>query len=84
VFKQHEAPEDVPDHALPASDLVWVPGLLQDAGLVSSNSEGRRMLAQGAVKIDGVKVGDESLPRSELMDVVIQVGKRRFARLVDG
>jgi tyrosyl-tRNA synthetase len=83
VFKQHEAPEEVPDHPLPASDLVWVPGLLQDAGLVSSNSEGRRMLAQGAVKIDGVKVGDESLPRSELMDVVIQVGKRRFARLVD-
>ena len=83
VFKDHAAPDTIDTFSLPSDDKVWVPALLCAAGLVSSNSEGRRMVAQGAVKIDGVKLGDDSVLRSELIDAVVQVGKRRFLRLVD-
>jgi tyrosyl-tRNA synthetase len=82
LFKQHDAPEDVPVFDLPVDDEVWLPGLLHDAGLVSSNSEGRRMVAQGAVKVNGCKVPGESVARSDLADAVIQVGKRRFVRVI--
>ncbi len=40
------------------------------------------MIAQGAVKLDGTKVVDESIARVELEGKVLQVGKRRFVRLV--
>ena len=83
LFKEHASPDDVATFPLPAEDTVWLPALLSAAGLVSSNSEGRRMVAQGAVKIDGVRLSDDSIARSELVDVVVQVGKRRFVRLVE-
>jgi tyrosyl-tRNA synthetase len=82
LFKEHGAPEEIDTFPLPAGDSVWVPGLLCAAGLVSSNSEGRRMVAQGAVKINGVRIGGDSVSRSEVMNAVLQVGKRRFLRLV--
>ncbi len=83
LFKQHAAPEDVAEQTLGADDPVWLPGLLNEAGLVSSNGEGRRMLKQGAVKIDGERVGEESVARSDIAGRILQVGKRRFVRLVD-
>ena len=61
-----------------------LPLLMREAGLVSSNSEGRRMLAQGAVKVDGERIEAEEMARTELAGRVLQVGKRRFARMVDG
>ena len=82
-FKLRRAPKDVPTHPVDTQDQVYIPGLLAAAGLVASNSEGRRMLAQGAVKIDGGKITSDVLPRAKLLDTVISVGKRRFARLVD-
>jgi len=83
LFKQRSIPEDVVEHALGPEESVWLPGLLNEAGLVSSNGEGRRMLKQRAVRIDGNQIEDESLARSALVGAVLQVGKRRFVRLVD-
>jgi tyrosyl-tRNA synthetase len=83
VFRSHEAPDDVQTVELPAEDPVWLPKALSDAGLVASNSEGRRMIAQGAVKLDGVKIDAESLPRSDLRGATVQVGKRRFVRFTE-
>lgn len=83
LFKEHDAPDDVPVFELPGDTDIWLPGLLNDAGLVSSNSEGRRMVAQGAVKVNGDKVAGETLPRGDLGGAIVQVGKRRFVRLVD-
>ncbi len=83
LFKQHSVPDDVPEHRVGSEETVWLPGLLNDAGLVASNSEGRRMLKQGAVKLEGVKVDAETAERSDLVGAVLQVGKRRFVRLVD-
>ena len=47
-----------------------------------SGSEARRLLAQGAVKLDGSVIGAQELARDELSGRVLQVGKRRFVRLI--
>ena len=87
-FVLREVPPDTPTHPLPPGQpdgMVYLPGLLADAGLVASRSEGRRMLAQGAVRIDGNKENRELVPRLELLSgvnaKVVSVGKRRFVRI---
>jgi tyrosyl-tRNA synthetase len=84
VFKRHEAPEDLPAVAVELAPEVYLPGLLHELDLVSSASEGRRMIDQGAVRIEGEPVarGDYQCSREQVQDRVIQVGKRRFARAV--
>ncbi len=80
VVRRGEAPEEVSEFPLPAGDPLHVPGLLADAfGL--STSEGRRLIAQGGVKIDGDTVSELDLPRARLAGAVLQAGKRRFVRL---
>ncbi|MGI9665627.1 MAG: tyrosine--tRNA ligase [Acidimicrobiia bacterium] len=83
LFKERSVPTDVVEHTLEGTDdEVWLPGLLASAELVSSNSEGRRMIKQGAVKLDGDRIEGESVLRSDVMGSVLQVGKRRFVRIV--
>ncbi|MFW2338881.1 MAG: tyrosine--tRNA ligase [Acidimicrobiia bacterium] len=82
VFKRHEIPDEVPEHVLPSDDPVFIPVLLKEAGLVGSSSDGRRMIAQGAVKLNGEALSDLELGRQSLAGGVIQVGKRRFVRLI--
>lgn len=80
VVRRGEAPEEVPEHALPAGDPVHLPALLADAfGL--STSEARRLISQGGVKLDGDSVSELDVPRDRLAGVVLQAGKRRFVRL---
>ena len=80
LFKDRQIPDDIPEMELPGEDPVFLPALLVSVALVSSNSEGRRMLSQGAVKLEGAKLTAESIPRQELVGKVLQVGKRRFVR----
>ena len=80
VFRDKEAPDDVPTAPLPGGDPVWIPGVLAEAGLVASNGEGRRMLKQGAVKIDGARVETEEVARDKLLGSIVQVGKRRYVK----
>jgi tyrosyl-tRNA synthetase len=82
LFVAREAPDEVREYPLAAGDPIWLPAVLASADLVSSNSEGRRMIAQGAVRVDGERVSDEQIARAEVAGKVVQVGKRRFARLV--
>jgi tyrosyl-tRNA synthetase len=81
VFRSHKAPEDIAVHTVAAQGEVSLPALLADAGLVSSRSEGRRMIKQGAVKIEGSRVDSEFIEASALVGTVVQVGKRRFVRI---
>src|SRR5262249_19587012 len=67
VVRRHEAPEDVPDVALPAGDPVHLPALLVGALGVGSTSEARRLIAQGGVKLDGEAVAELDLPRERLV-----------------
>lgn len=82
VFRDKGVPDEIPVFEVPDEDEVWLPRLLVDAGLVPSNSEGRRMVAQGAVRVDGSTVDAETVERDTLVGRVLQVGKRRFVRLV--
>lgn len=84
VFKQHEAPLEVDEIVLAAGDEVYLPGALFDAGLVGSAGEGRRMIDQGGVRIDGepVQAGSYTVARARVAGRILQVGKRRFVRAV--
>jgi tyrosyl-tRNA synthetase len=82
LFKAHEAPEDIPEYLIPPGDTVSLPSLLRDAGLVASAGEARRLIDQGAVRLDGSPLGVVEINRAELVGRVIQVGKRKFRRLV--
>ncbi len=79
VFKARELPEDMPEVTL-RSERPWICGVLKDAGLVSSTSEARRMVSQGAVTLDGRRVSDPEIVL-EKGEHIIRVGKRRFARI---
>ena len=81
VVRRHEAPEDVPEVALPEGDPVHLPALLTAALGVASSSEARRLIQQGGVKVNGAPAEGLDLPREALSGALLQVGKRRFARL---
>jgi tyrosyl-tRNA synthetase len=82
LFVRHDPPAEIPDVTVTpegdAAPLTWV---LRAAGLVSSTSEGRRLVEQGGVSVDGERVTDLDRALSVGSAVVIQVGKRRFARV---
>ncbi len=80
VFKAGGFPEDIPEFTI-SEAKVWIVKLLVDCGLVNSNSEARRMIAQGGVKLNNEKITDTDyeLPLEDGM--VLQVGKRKFARV---
>jgi tyrosyl-tRNA synthetase len=80
VFKEKGIPDEVEAFAVPEGDPVPIPGLIRDVfGL--SGAEARRLLDQGAVKVDGEVLKGQEAPRDALVGRVLQVGKRRFARL---
>jgi tyrosyl-tRNA synthetase len=81
VVRRGEAPDDVPEVALPEGDPVHLPALMVDALGVASTSEARRLVRQGGVKVNGEPAGALDLPRAALAGALLQVGKRRFARL---
>lgn len=75
-------PDDLPEVTLDISgDSLGITHLLKQAGLTSSASESVRMIEQGGVKLDGGKVGDKALALDKGSVVVVQVGKRKFARV---
>ena len=81
VVRHHEAPEEVPDVPLPEGDPVHLPALLVDRLGVESTSAARRLIQQGGVKVNGEPTSALDVPRSVLEGALVQVGKRRFARL---
>jgi tyrosyl-tRNA synthetase len=84
VVRHHEAPDEVPEVAVPPGDPVHLPALLAAAFDVPSTSVARRLIAHGGVKLDGQPVTDIDVERERLVGVLLQAGKRRFARLTDG
>ena len=81
VFKAHDMPEDIPEHAIPAANgEVHLPAVIADAFGIS-RSEARRLLGAGGVKLSGEAVGELDVPAGRLDGEVLQVGKRRFVRL---
>jgi tyrosyl-tRNA synthetase len=82
VFKKHELPDDIPEKELAVEgDSIWLPKLLLTAELVKSTSDGRRMVKQNAVSVDGVKVADVNAEIPAQGEVLLKVGKRRFCKV---
>jgi tyrosyl-tRNA synthetase len=75
-------PQDIPDVALGGAPLA-VGSLLKQAGLAPSSSEALRLVEQGGVRIDGAAVSDKGL-KLPAGTYVVQVGKRKFARITLG
>jgi tyrosyl-tRNA synthetase len=81
-FRAGALPEDMPEVALSGAPL-GIAQLLRQAGLVPSASEATRNIEQGGVRVDGSRVEDKGL-KLEAGTYVVQVGKRRFARVTLG
>ncbi len=80
VFSRRELPSDIPELKLDANELSAAE-LLVRAGHASSNKEARRLIAQGAVELDGERIADARARLVPKDGQVLKTGKRRFARI---
>ena len=84
LFRNHGAPDEIAEHSIGDEDPVSLAVLLDRIGIVSSRSEARRLIAQGAVRLSGESVEGEHLSRDRLVGEIVSIGKRRFVRFVRG
>ncbi len=86
VFQQRALPTDIPEVKLSVdlfeNNSIWIAKLLVELGLTSSTGEARRMIQQGGVKIDEEKIEDVQAQILVTAGMVIQVGKRKFAKIL--
>jgi len=79
ISEERSTPADVSTaEIVVGAEGQWLPKVLAEVGLVKSSSDGRRMIAQGAVSLDGVRVTDPDARLGPTDGVLIKVGKRRF------
>jgi tyrosyl-tRNA synthetase len=88
VFQEREIPEQIDEKSVSFSKLMYPDGsinvgnLLTEIGLAKSNSEAKRLIAQGAVNIGGQRIDYYIIPKIE-SGSIINVGKRRFAKVIN-
>jgi len=80
-FRQGVLPDDMPELTLHLDGPVSLVQVLKQAGLTASTSEALRMIEQGAVRANGDRVSDKSVTITVGETVVLQVGKRKFAKV---
>lgn len=87
VHKEHQVPDDLPDFAVPselcdADGRVRLTALLVAAGLALSSGEAKRLVQQGGVSVDGLKLSDPAGMLLVESGQIVKVGKNRFVRLL--
>jgi tyrosyl-tRNA synthetase len=86
MFQAGGLPDEIHEPLVRLSDQdgvhIWIVPLLVQAGLAPSNSEARRLIQQRAVRVDGERVSDANLRLTTSEPHLLQVGRRRFARLL--
>lgn len=80
-FSKGITPDEVPEIQLATDTPLGISQVLKQAGLTASTSEAMRMIDQGGVRLDGEKVSDKSLTLRIGQTVLLQIGKRKFARV---
>jgi tyrosyl-tRNA synthetase len=80
-FRKGDIPDDVPEVRVSAPGGLAVANVLKTVGLVSSTSEALRLIQQGGVRVDNQRVEDKTVTLAAGSSYLIQVGKRRFARV---
>jgi tyrosyl-tRNA synthetase len=86
VFKEKQLPSEIPEFEVKnnlynENGKVWLVKLIKEAGLVPSNSEARRLIEQGGVKLNGQAITDPSFEFSPRNGDILKVGKRKFLKL---
>ncbi len=81
-FQKGKLPDEIPEVTLSIDEPLAIANVLKNAGLVSSTSDGMRMIKQGAVKISGEKISSKDIKLEKGFNDVIQVGKRRIAKVI--
>lgn len=84
-FQRRELPAELPEFVWPAEAPaeVHLPSLLRDSGMAASTGEARRLIGQGAVRVDGARVRELGLPVGEGVErVVVQVGTRKAVHVI--
>jgi tyrosyl-tRNA synthetase len=82
IFVKKDLPDEIPEFTLRVDDgAVGILRLLTDTGLVSSNSEARRLIDQGGVSIDGTRITDPNTTIPLSRSVIVKVGKRKFMKV---
>jgi tyrosyl-tRNA synthetase len=82
-FKQGEIPDNIPEVTLPTGgEPMLFSQVLKQAGLTASTSEAIRLIEQGGVRINGEKISDKALKLAAGGPFVLQVGKRKFAKVL--
>ncbi len=79
VFGKDEIPSDIKVIEFPSD--IWICKVLQESGICSSTSQARRDIIAGALKINKEKITDENL-KLQIGEYIIQIGKRRFAKVI--
>ena len=81
-FRQGAMPSEIPEVTVPAGEEgIQIARMLKEAGLVSSTSDGNRMIEQGGVRIQGESVSDKTLRFKAGEELIVQVGKRKWAKI---
>ncbi len=81
VFQNGGLPDNMPEKQIVATEAIWLPQLLVDIELVSSTSDGRRMIQQKAVSINGEKITDVKAVVQPQGEVLMKVGKFRYCKV---
>lgn len=81
-FQRREVPKDLPELRVVAAEEISLPQVMVEAGMAKSGGEGRRLIGQGAVRIEGEKVGDLTYRLGGAKELLLEVGRRRACRLV--
>lgn len=84
VFRDRQAPEEAPRHALPRGGAKKLSALLVELKLAPSRSEAERLMKQGGVEIDGERVDDvkKEIDLSSAREFLLRAGKKKFLRIV--
>ncbi len=88
IFKDKKTPDDIEEYALRKKDIkngrIWIIALLVNSGLAASNGEARRLISQGAIKIEEKRIdnADAEIGVDEIAGKVIRKGKRYFKKII--
>ena len=87
VHAQHELPSDMPEtfvatDLIKPGNMVYLPLLMQNIGMVTSTGEARRLINQGSVRLNGTKIESATTDTLISTEDVLQVGRKRWARLI--
>lgn len=81
-FQKGQLPDDMPEIGVVAGEKgISIANVIKSAGLVESTSEANRLIQQGAVRVDGERISDRNLLLIAKKTIILQVGKRRFAKV---